>query len=664
LSLPRKKIFVKLRIFNLFIFGTVFAYNIWLAGDVLNKHVARSLLFFVLARFRVRRRRFSQGVRQRKELIHIMSVISLSAIILVILSVVFIIMGIQFRKLTTTSEDFLMGGRKAPFWLMLAAYLGGAIGGSSVSGWIGYGYAGGMSQIWAALLPGLGLTVFILLFARRLNHFGRRTGAVTITDFLCARYGESVRVPAAIFSFFRPAFITGMQYLAIAVLLRVAFGLPIWAGVLISAVVILLYLITAGQYSALVTQWIQAILQSLSIVLFAIAAIKLAGGVGTAMTDLYSDIVSADFVNGLSLDGYTFSLWFLTLGLFYLVDPWAYMWAYIGKTPKISQNAQLALGLQFYGVLVFLGGMCITVAVANGNLTLPEGLTSDSVYSYIALNEASVSIGTLLVVGLLMTIISCGSSFIMNGVTVITNDIYSKVINKNATDKQKVNASRISVVIVTIVGIAGALWLSGDLVSLWVLAQALALAGLLAPILSAWWWKRSTSTGALASILCGGISAFAWAMYAWVTLGSPGARIAGLHAAHIGLFVSVPVMIIVSLATKPDYEKAKATDYKILGQSAKQAAVDEGTPDKPGFFGFFGAEKGYVKALWILVIVLFLLHYILVFGFHIPAFGMFTMWIALIVSVGMMIVIAIMGGYDLTGFLKKDPAKPGEKLGA
>jgi SSS family solute:Na+ symporter len=455
-----------------------------------------------------------------------------------------------------------------------------------------------------------------------------------------------------------------MQYLAIAVLLRVAFGLPIWMGVVASAVVILLYLVTAGQYSALVTQWIQAILQSLSIVLFAVAAIRLAGGMDTAITELYSDIVPANFVNGLSLDGYTFSLWFLTLGLFYLVDPWAYMWAYIGKTPKISQNGQLAMGAQFYGVLVFLGGMCITVAVNKGNLTLPEGLTPDSVYSYIALNEASLSIGTFLVVGLLMTIISCGSSFIMNGVTIITNDIYTKAINKNATDKQRLNASRISVVIVSLVGIAGALWLSGDLVSLWVLAQALALAGLLAPILSAWWWKRSTSAGALASILCGGVSAFAWAMYAWITLGSPGARIAGLHAAHIGLFVSVPVMIIVSIATKPDYEKAKATDYKLMGQSVKQAAIDEGNPDKPGFFGFFGAEKGYVKAAWVMVIVLFLLHYILVFWFHIPAFGAFALWASVIVSIGMMVVIAIMGAFDLTGFLKKDPAKPKERLGA
>jgi hypothetical protein len=52
-----------------------------------------------------------------------------------------------------------------------------------------------------------------------------------------------------------------------------------------------------------------------------------------------------------------------------------------------------------------------------------------------------------------------------------------------------------------------------------------------------------------------------------------------------------------------------------------------------------------------------------VFGFHMPIFGEFTIWTAIVVSVGMMVVIAIMGGYDLTGFLKK-PDKTGERLGA
>ncbi|MDR0423862.1 MAG: sodium:solute symporter family protein [Clostridiales Family XIII bacterium] len=583
-----------------------------------------------------------------------MSVISLSGIFLIVLTVVFVIMGIRFRKYTSTSEDFMLGGRKAPFWLMFAAYLGGAIGGSSVSGWLGYGYTAGMSSIWVGILPSLGLTVFILFFARRLNHFGRITGAVTITDFLCARYGESVRVPAAIMSFFRPAFITGMQYLAIAVVLNVAFGWPMELGVVLSAVVILAYLVTAGQYSAIVTQWIQAILQSLSIILVCFVAIKLAGGTSAGVEAFYT-MLPENFVNGFQITWSQFSVWFLTLCLFYAVDPWAYMWAYIGKTPRVAQNAQVALGATYYGFLVFLGGMFVAVAVASGNLFIPENITPDGVFSYIALEHSGIGIGTFLIVGLLMTIISCGSSFVMNGVTILTKDIYGQVINKNASDKQTLRASRISVVLVSLFGVAGALWLP-ILVPLWVLAQALALSGLLAAVISAWFWKRATTAGAMASIILGGVSGIGWAMYAWITTGSPGNLIGGFHAAHIGLIVSIPAMIIVSLATKPNYEKVDATSYRALGTSLKAAMIKAGTPEKPGFYGFFGAETSTTKFAWMLVIVLFVLHYFLVFVFQMNIFGVFTVWLSLINSVVITIIVAVMGGLDLRIFFGSSKA--------
>jgi hypothetical protein len=106
----------------------------------------------------------------------------------------------------------------------------------------------------------------------------------------------------------------------------------------------------------------------------------------------------------------------------------------------------------------------------------------------------------------------------------------------------------------------------------------------------------------------------------------------------------------------------EATSYKVLGKAMKAEQAALGDPDKPGFFGFFGAEKGYIKAAWVFVLVMFLLHYLLVFGFHIPLFGTITIWVSVIFSFGMMIVVGIMGGYDLTGFLKKSDEKA--RLGA
>ncbi len=586
-----------------------------------------------------------------------MTILSLSAIILVILVILFIGMGLWFKRLVTTSEDFLLAGRSAPFWLMAAAYLGGYVGGASVSGYVGYGFNDGIGTMWTSMFVVSGITVFIVVFARRLNYFGRQTGAVTLADFVCARYGERLRLPMAVFSIPRPAFLTGMQILSIAVVLKINFDWDIKYGVWFSAIIILLYMITAGQYSALITQWLQSILQSIGIVLFALMTFKVLGDPNTAVDAIF-EVLPKGSVNFWKVDFPTWSMWCLTLGVFYLVDPWIYMWAYIGNTPRTASNAQLAvLGGSYYNVLPFLAGLTLAVAGILGILTIPEGLSADGLYAWFCMNNMPVAIGTIVVVGLLMTIISCGSSFAMNGVTVLTRDIYQKLIRRNnpPTDKQSLFASRVSLVIVMLIGIASALWLP-ILVPLWVLAQAIGISALFAPTMSAWFWKRSTTAGALVSSWGGGIVALIWAMWVWKTTGSPGSLVYGLHAGHVGLAVSIPLMIIVSLATKPEYEKASTTDFKRLGDEMKANTPEIANETGTGLFGWLGAHSGIAKASWVLVIGLFLLHFLLSFFFHVRWVGFVMTWVALIASVVMIFVLFFLGLRDVLRMVKETKA--------
>jgi MFS family permease len=241
----------------------------------------------------------------------------------------------------------------------------------------------------------------------------------------------------------------------------------------------------------------------------------------------------------------------------------------------------------------------------------------------------------------------------MNGVTIITKDIYLKVINKKATDKQALTASRVSVIIVVAVGIFSALWLP-ILVPLWALAQAIVIAGLFATTMSAWFWKRATTAGAMASTLGGAIAALAWAMYAWATTGSPGTLIGGFHAAHIGLFVSIPLMIVVSLCTKPDYEKAALTNWKDLGEEMKASSLipEYDKPQRGGFFGWLCADTAGWKAFWVVVAVIFAAHYVLSLGFQVETIGVAMIWVALTVGVLMIFMMAILGGRDLIGMAK------------
>ncbi len=575
-----------------------------------------------------------------------MSIITLSGILLIILIIAFIFIGMKFKKVTTSSEDFLLAGRGAPFWLTAAAAVGGGVGGASVSGWTGYGYGGGLTSIWLAIFPILGVVFFCMLFVRRLNNFGRENKAVTITDFLCIRYGEQIRVPAAIISFFRPAFLVGMQLLAIAIVFRVAFGWSIQIGVFISAVIIIAYLVTAGQYSALVTQWLQTILQSGSIIIFTILAFKMAGGF-TETVDAFYTVLPETFVNCLSVTFSDFSVWILTMCLFFMVDPYCYMQAYLGETPRVSQNAQLlSSGSMAFGITVFFGGMALAVAAGNGTLVLPADLAPDAIYAFVSMNHAPMTLGTVLIVGLLMTIISCGSGFAMNGVTILTNDIYNKVINKNASEKQMLFASRCSVVIVIAVGAVGALWVP-NLVPLWVLTQAICISGLLAPVMCAWFWKRSTTTGALLSCIGGGLAAIGWALYAWSVTGTPGGLVFGLHAAHVGLLVSIPLMIIVSLATKADYKMAERTAYHELGLKVQENNRLTGDLDGPGFFGRFGATTSVRKLGWALVIAMIICHYIFMLAFRVHGIGYVAVVEAIGYSAVLLVIFTVCGGKDV-----------------
>ena len=71
-----------------------------------------------------------------------------------------------------------------------------------------------------------------------------------------------MRLPASIVALTRPVILTGMQFLAISTAMMVVFDTTVEFGVVVSSIIILLYLITAGQYSALITQWFQSILQA------------------------------------------------------------------------------------------------------------------------------------------------------------------------------------------------------------------------------------------------------------------------------------------------------------------------------------------------------------------------------------------------------------------
>ncbi len=567
-----------------------------------------------------------------------------SLIILIILVIAFMMMGMWFRKLTVSASDYLMAGRNIPFWLLAGSFVGGQIGGATVSGYTGYGYSSGWASSWSGIFVLIGAVIFTIVYVKRLNYFGRTTDAYTITDFICTRYDERLRIPAGIIAFFRPAAQCGMQLLAIAVVLKVAFEIPLNFGTIIAAAIIFLYTFTAGQYSAIIVQWLQSIIQSAAMVISVFAAMRMIGDPNVAIDAFYSALPPF-MVNAMSIAPATFMTWAFTLGAYYLACPTMFMWAYVGKDPKTTVNAQMMLtGANFFGVLPYFCGMAVAAAAAIGVIVVPE-MGSDQIFSWLGIYHSPVVIGCVMIVGLMMTILSTGSSLVMNGAAILAKDIYVKGVNKHNTvsDPQLLKFSRIAVVLTLIIGVAVANGIP-QLVTLWVMIQAIVMSGIWVPVMCAWHWKRATATGALAACVGGAVVACIWAAVAWTKMGAPSSMLLHLHCVHAGFIVSVILMIVVSLATKhsPD-EDIEATNFKTLGD--KMNAAD---PDYfPGVFGFFGAKTAAKKFIWTGCLVMLALHFVVVPLFKYQPVGTFYVWCCLLVSILFMILFLVLGGRDL-----------------
>lgn len=136
----------------------------------------------------------------------------------------------------------------------------------------------------------------------------------------------------------------------------------------------------------------------------------------------------------------------------------------------------------------------------------------------------------------------------------------------------------------------------------------------------------------------------------------------GLHAAHVGTAVSLVTIIVVSLATRPEYKKFEETSWVALGREIKENLPEMRIPEGENkIFGWLGAKTPGVKALWTLSFVGFVLHYILIALFKMPASGHILTWLTLAACIILPLMLAILGAKDVRSMIK-DAAEARAKI--
>jgi sodium/pantothenate symporter len=208
------------------------------------------------------------------------------------------IMGIAFwgnarsRKKTDTAgfmEEYFIGSRSMGGFVLAMAVITTYISASSFVGGPGVAYKVGLGWILLSMIqvPTAFLTLGVL--GKRFALIARRTKAVTITDFLRARYNSDYVVIAAsiaLLVFFMASMLA--QFIGGARLFESITGYSYRTGLIIFGITVIIYTTIGGFRAVVLTDTIQGIMMLLASVALLFAVTSAGGGVANIMDTLRS----------------------------------------------------------------------------------------------------------------------------------------------------------------------------------------------------------------------------------------------------------------------------------------------------------------------------------------------------------------------------------------
>jgi solute:Na+ symporter, SSS family len=458
-----------------------------------------------------------------------------------------VVVALARRRLATGAEDFYLAGRHVGGLVSAASYAATTYSAFMMLGLAGLTYRGGVGALGFELIYFAGLAL-LLIFGPRIWLVGRRHGFITPSEMLGFRYAS--RPLAALTAILSCAFLipySSAQLLGIGLLLSHTTdgGITVGNGILLAAVLAAVWTIGAGLRSVAWTDALQAIVILLTASVALLFIVDSLGGWGTFLARIEDERGPWLAQPG---PGF-FSFWtFVGLTL-----PWFF---FAISNPQVSQRlfttddmramrtmivGTLTFGLLFTVISILWGfsALLIVPDLPNPDLATPSLLAGGAVPTIIAVP---------LVIGILAAAITTVDSIALTLASMVGRDVYPRA-GSGAGDRRELLVGK--VVILLVIAAAGFFAsLRLDLISLLSVASSAALLVIVPTIVGAFFWRRGTATGAIASVL-GGTAIV-------LTLQLTGLRPLGLPIPVVSFAVAIALFFGVSLVGRPPAERAAA----------------------------------------------------------------------------------------------------------
>ena len=487
-----------------------------------------------------------------------------------------IVIGVAFaRRANRSSEAYFLGGRSLGPWVTAMSAEASDMSGWLLMGLPGVAYWCGIADAsWTAIGLALGTYINWLITSKRLRRYSEKANAITLPEFFSNRFHEKSKVIMTIAALFILIFFTVYAASCLVTcgkLFSTLFGLGYVPMMIVGAVFVLIYTIIGGFLAESASDFMQAIVMIIALVIIVITGTTVAGG------------LDAVIENAKSIPGF-----FDFFGIATPVTDAAGVQQVVDGVPQFGEAgiygalnivSMLAWGLGYFGMpQVLLRFMAIrsehelttsrriatvwvlislTVAVfigLVGRTLYPAALTtaSDAENVFILLSTSLLPplLAGLVMAGILAATISSSDSYLLIAASAFAKNIYQGLMRREANDKQVLTISRVALVAITLVAIVIAMDENSVIFSIVSFAWA-GFGATFGPLmLFSLFWKRTNRAGAIAGMIGGGSMVFIWNLFI-----SKLGGIWDIYELLPAFLFSCLCIVVVSLITAPPSEE-------------------------------------------------------------------------------------------------------------
>jgi SSS family transporter len=436
---------------------------------------------------------------------------------------------------TRTQEDFLTAGRTIGPWVGGAVLAATQISAGTFVGTLGRHYLTGVSWTWIWFGAWGGWLLSALVVAPKL----RRFGAMTVADYVGRRFdSERARTLAAVLIIVTYTIYLTAQFQASGEIASAVFGIrPVYAMLALIASTGF-YTLLGGVRSSSYIDFLQTMLMILGLFLGLPVLLSTVGG----LEALGESLASIDP----RITGWWFS-WrevaavSIAFGFTLAAAPYEMTRYY---SMRDVRTVRYAIGISM-GIQAVIGSGVMLLGLGMRGI-FPVLPSSDQASSILASTVMPPLAGALFLVGMVSAIMSTVNSILIVTAGSFSHDLYARLMNPQATERQRLFVNRAAIVVLGLIPVYFALQKYGDVQAIVIEQSKFIASFFFVPIVVGLTWRRGTSQGAVAAMIGGFVGCLVWTFTLQRSFATH-----GIDAVQVGVAVSALLFVVVSRVTPP-----------------------------------------------------------------------------------------------------------------